>query len=47
MTKTGEDEKYTLVSSQNEISGIYNGEQLLEGIPVKLHAGDTLVVVVQ
>jgi hypothetical protein len=42
-----EGEEYTLVSSQNEISGTYNGKQLLEGIPVKLHAGDTLVVLIQ
>lgn len=39
--------QYTLVSSQKGISGTYDGKQLLEGIPVKLSAGEKLVVAVE
>jgi len=37
------DEEYSLVSSQKELTGKYSGQQLLEGIPVKLKAGEVWV----
>lgn len=35
--------EYTLVSSQKELSGKYSGQQLLDGIPVKLKSGEKLI----
>ena len=37
------DEEYSLVSSQKELTGKYSGQQHLEGIPVKLKAGEVWV----
>ena len=42
-----EGEKYTLISSQKEISGTYTGELLTDGIVIKLAAADTLVIAVE
>ncbi len=39
-----EGEEYSLVSSQKELSGTVSGKALLEGIPVKLKAGEVGVV---
>ncbi len=38
-----EGEEYALVSSQKELTGKYSGQQLSEGIPVKLKAGEDWV----
>jgi len=35
---------YSITSSDKNISGKYRGEELLEGIPVKLKAGEKLVI---
>ena len=40
-------EEYSVVSSQKEISGKYSGNQLLEGIPVKLKKGENLIISVK
>jgi hypothetical protein len=40
------DKKYSITSSQKEISGIYMGKQLTEGIPVELNASEKLIVVI-
>jgi hypothetical protein len=39
-----EGKEYSLVSSQKELNGKFSGKQLLEGIPVKLKAGEVCVV---
>jgi hypothetical protein len=39
-----EGEEYTIVSSQKELSGKYSGEQLLEGIPLKLPKGEKIIL---
>ncbi|MGC9353986.1 MAG: hypothetical protein ACP5D9_09120 [Mariniphaga sp.] len=39
-----EGKEYSLTSSQKELAGKYSGKQLLEGIPVKLKAGEVGVV---
>lgn len=39
-------EEYSVISSQKNLSGSYKAEQLLEGIPVSLKAGEKLVIVV-
>lgn len=39
--------EYLIVSSQKKLSKKYSGENLLKGIPIKLKAGEELVVVVQ
>jgi hypothetical protein len=36
--------EYKVVCSQKELSGKYSGEQLLEGIPVKLKSGEKMVL---
>ncbi len=38
---------YSVASSGKKISGKYTGEKLLEGIPVKLKAGEKLIISVQ
>ncbi len=43
--KTGEN--YSIVSSQEEISGKYSGKDLLDGILIKLKGGEQLFIVVQ
>jgi hypothetical protein len=40
-------ENYSIVSSNGKISGKYDGRQLLEGLPVKLKAGERLIISVQ
>lgn len=42
-----EAEKYTLLSSQKDLSSEYTGKQLLEGISINLKAGEQLVVSVK
>ena len=45
---TAEDAKeYSVVSSQKAITGKYSGTQLVDGIPVKLKAGEKLVCVIK
>jgi hypothetical protein len=45
---TAEDAKeYSVVSSQKAITGKYSGAQLVDGIPVKLKAGEKLVCVIK
>ena len=45
---TAEDAKeYSIVSSQKALTGKYSGKQLVEGIPVKLKAGEKLFFVIQ
>lgn len=39
-----EEEEYSLVSNQKQLSGKYSGAQLLKGIPVKLKPGEDCVV---
>jgi len=36
--------EYSLVSSQKELSGKYSGNQLLDGIPIKLTQGEKLII---
>jgi hypothetical protein len=38
-----EGEEYSIISNQKQLSGKYSGVQLLEGIPVKLKAGEVWV----
>jgi len=42
-----EGEEYSIVSSQKELSRKYFGEQLLNGIPIQLKAGEKLIVAIQ
>jgi hypothetical protein len=42
-----EGKEYSLVSSQKSLSGKYQGKQLLEGIPLKLEAGEKLIFNIQ
>jgi hypothetical protein len=42
-----EGKEYSLVSSQKSLSGKYQGKQLLEGIPLKLEAGEKLIFIIQ
>jgi len=42
-----EGKEYSVVSSQKSMSGKYQGKQLLEGIPVKLEAGEKLIFNIQ
>jgi len=42
-----EEEIYTLTSSNKTLNGKYSGKQLLEGISVKLKAGERLIISVQ
>ena len=45
---TAEDEKeYSVISSQKTLAGEYIGKQLVDGIPVKLKAGEKLVFAVK
>jgi len=39
--------QYRITASQKNLSGTYIGEQLIEGIEVKLYAGETLKIVVE
>ncbi|HSO89239.1 MAG TPA: hypothetical protein VLQ91_21985 [Draconibacterium sp.] len=39
--------EYSVVSSQKSLSGKYSGKQLVEGITIKLKAGEKLVFVIQ
>ena len=38
--------KYRIISSDKNLSGIYNGEKLLNGLPLKLSAGAMLKIVI-
>lgn len=40
-------EEYTITSSQNKISVVYSGEQLLNGILVKIKSGEKLVIAIK
>ena len=40
-------EKYSIISSEKEMTENYSGEELSKGIPVKLKAGEELIIVIQ